>query len=76
VSELPRGTVTFLFTDIEGSTQLVKQLGGRYSEVLAEHQRILRAAFVAHGRREVWTRRPDVASSGASRRPTGSDSLG
>ena len=40
--ELPRGTVTFLFTDIEGSTRLLKQLGGRYSEVLAEHARILR----------------------------------
>ena len=53
--ELPRGTVTFLFTDIEGSTQLLKQLGGSYGEVLAEHQRILRAAFAAHHGREVDT---------------------
>jgi YVTN family beta-propeller protein len=53
VSELPAGTVTFLFTDIEGSTQLVKQLGPRYSEILAEHQRILREAFAAHGGHEV-----------------------
>ena len=55
MSELPRGTVTFLFTDIEGSTQLLKQLGGVYGDVLAEHQRILRAAFAAHHGREVDT---------------------
>jgi YVTN family beta-propeller protein len=55
MSELPSGTVTFLFTDIEGSTALLKQLGGRYGEVLAEHQRILRAAFAAHGGHEVDT---------------------
>ena len=53
--ELPSGTVTFLFTDIEGSTALVKRLGGAYSEVLAEHQRILREAFAAHGGHEVDT---------------------
>ncbi len=53
--ELPSGTVTFLFTDIEGSTALVKQLGGRYSDVLTEHQRILREAFAAHGGHEVDT---------------------
>jgi len=55
VGELPSGTVTFLFSDIEGSTRLVKQLGGRYAGVLAEHQRILRSAFGAHGGREVDT---------------------
>jgi YVTN family beta-propeller protein len=55
MSELPTGTVTFLFTDIEGSTALVKRLGGTYSEVLEEHQRILRAAFAAHGGHEVDT---------------------
>ena len=37
-AELPRGTVTFLFTDIEGSTHLLKQLRERYTEALAEHQ--------------------------------------
>ena len=36
--ELPSCTVTFLFTDIEGSTALVKRLGGAYSEVLTEHR--------------------------------------
>jgi YVTN family beta-propeller protein len=55
-SELPRGTVTFLFTDIEGSTQLVKSLGGdRYHRVLAEHQRILRDTFRESGGREIDT---------------------
>jgi YVTN family beta-propeller protein len=54
--ELPSGTVTFLFTDIEGSTQLLKNLGGeRYDEVLAEHQRLLRAACAEAGGREIDT---------------------
>ena len=55
MAELPSGAVTFLFTDVEGSTQLVKQLRGRYPEVLAEHQRILREAFAKHGGHEVDT---------------------
>ena len=53
--ELPSGTVTFLFTDIEGSTQLLKALGPLYGDALTEHQRVLRAAFAAHGGREVDT---------------------
>jgi YVTN family beta-propeller protein len=55
VVELPSGTVTFLFTDIEGSTRLLKELGPLYGDALAEHQRILRASFAAHGGREVDT---------------------
>ncbi len=55
MAELPSGTVTFLFTDIEGSTQLLKAFGGRYGELLAEQQRILRAAASAHGGHEVDT---------------------
>jgi YVTN family beta-propeller protein len=55
MSDLPSGAITFLFTDIEGSTQLVKQLRDRYGEVLAEHQRLLRGAFEAHGGHEVDT---------------------
>jgi YVTN family beta-propeller protein len=43
--ELPTGTVTFLFTDIEGSTRLLKRLGDRYADALAQHQRLLRAAI-------------------------------
>jgi YVTN family beta-propeller protein len=53
--ELPSGTVTFLFTDIEGSTQLVKRLGPTYAQVLSEHQQVVRAAVAAHGGREVDT---------------------
>jgi class 3 adenylate cyclase/streptogramin lyase len=49
VSELPRGTVTLLFTDIEGSTQLQHRLGERYQAVVEEHRRLLEAAFAEHG---------------------------
>ena len=55
MAEPPTGAVTFLFTDIEGSTRLVKQLRERYSEVLADHQRLLRAACEAHRGYEVDT---------------------
>src|SRR5438270_9010820 len=54
-AELPRGTVTFLFTDIEGSTRLLKQLRDRYGQVLESHQRILRQAFADHAGREIDT---------------------
>ncbi len=53
--ELPSGTVTFLFTDIEGSTQLLKRLGERYGAVLEEHQRIVREAAAERGGREIDT---------------------
>ena len=55
MAEIPTGAVTFLFTDIEGSTRLVKQLRDRYGGVLADHQHLLRAAFAAHGGHEVDT---------------------
>jgi YVTN family beta-propeller protein len=55
MAELPSGTVTFLFTDIEGSTQLVKRLRGAYAQLLFEHQRLLRAAFEEGGGREIDT---------------------
>jgi class 3 adenylate cyclase len=45
VTQLPSGTVTFAFTDIEGSTDLLKQLGERYGQLLAEHRRIVRERF-------------------------------
>ena len=54
-STLPEGTVTFLFTDIEGSTRMLQQLGDAYAVALGEHQALLRAAFAAHGGREVDT---------------------
>ena len=55
MADLPSGTVTFLFTDIEGSTRLLTRLRDRYTEVLAEHQRVLRAAFDEHDGHEVHT---------------------
>ncbi len=52
--DLPTGTVTFLFTDVEGSTRLAKVLGAvRYGEVLDEHRRLLRDAFRDAGGIEV-----------------------
>jgi predicted ATPase/class 3 adenylate cyclase len=55
MAELPAGTVTLLFTDIEGSTKLLQELGDRYADVLAEHRRVLRQAFHDYGGVEVDT---------------------
>jgi predicted ATPase/class 3 adenylate cyclase len=55
VRELPSGTVTLLFTDIEGSTRLLHELRERYADVLAEHRRVLREVFSRHGGVEVDT---------------------
>jgi DNA-binding NarL/FixJ family response regulator/class 3 adenylate cyclase len=55
VSELPTGTVTFLFSDVEGSTVLLRRLRERYTDVLGDHQRLLRSAFAEHGGHEVGT---------------------
>lgn len=55
-SKLPTGTVTFLFTDVEGSTRLMHELGAdRYAAALAEHRRSLRKAFARHRGAEVDT---------------------
>jgi predicted ATPase/class 3 adenylate cyclase len=48
----PSGTVTLVFTDIEGSTGLLQALGDRYPMVLAEHHRLIREAFASHGAME------------------------
>jgi predicted ATPase/class 3 adenylate cyclase len=53
--ELPTGTVTFLFTDIEGSTRLAGALAERWPATLARHREIVRAALEAHGGIEVQT---------------------
>ncbi|HEY3107062.1 MAG TPA: adenylate/guanylate cyclase domain-containing protein [Gaiellaceae bacterium] len=54
--KLPSGTVTFLFTDVEGSTRLLEELGAEgYAAALAEHRRVLREAFTTHGGVEVDT---------------------
>ena len=52
---LPSGAVMFLFTDMEGSTRLVKALRERYARVLAERRDLVRAAIAAHGGHEVDT---------------------
>src|SRR5437763_1615669 len=55
-SDLPTGTVTCLFTDVEGSPKLLHELGAEgYAQALGEHRRILREAFSAHGGVEVDT---------------------
>jgi class 3 adenylate cyclase len=54
--ELPSGTVTFLFTDVEGSTKLLHELGAeRYADAVAAHRRTIREAFGRHGGSEVDT---------------------
>jgi predicted ATPase/class 3 adenylate cyclase len=55
MAELPQGTVTLVFTDIEGSTRLLASLGSRYEAVLATHRRLLREALSSHGGIEVDT---------------------
>jgi predicted ATPase/class 3 adenylate cyclase len=53
--DLPTGTVTFLFTDVEGSTRLLHEHGDAYADLLAEHRRLLREAFGSHEGVEVDT---------------------
>src|SRR5262245_49943088 len=54
-SRLPSGTVTFLFTDIECSTQLLQELGDGYRDVLEDHRRVVRDAVARHKGVEVDT---------------------
>jgi predicted ATPase/class 3 adenylate cyclase len=54
VRDLPDGTVTFLFTDIEGSTRLLRDVGSeQYAVILEDHRRLLRDAFARHDGHEV-----------------------
>jgi class 3 adenylate cyclase len=55
VPELPRGTVTFVFTDIEDSTELLKRLGDEYRDVLTTHRTIVRDAFTTSDGIEIDT---------------------
>ena len=55
MTERPQGTVTFLFTDVEGSTGLVRALGRDYGDVLARHSELIREAVSAHRGHEVDT---------------------
>jgi class 3 adenylate cyclase len=49
MAELPTGTITLLFTDIEGSTRLLQRAGDAYAVLLDEHRRLLDEAFRRHG---------------------------
>jgi class 3 adenylate cyclase len=85
VRELPSGTVTFLFSDVEGSTRLLREHGERYAELLSEHRTVLREAFARHGGVEVDTQgdaffvafarvgRARRRGRGAGRAPRGTD---
>ena len=55
MNTLPSGTVTFLFSDIEGSTRLLEQLGDQYADVLRDHRRILRDELERSAGQEVDT---------------------
>jgi predicted ATPase/class 3 adenylate cyclase len=55
VAELPTGTVTFLFTDIEGSTRLLHELGDGFGELLNQHHRVLREVLARNNGVEVGT---------------------
>jgi class 3 adenylate cyclase len=56
MSAFPSGTVTFLFTDVEGSTRLLHELGVEaYAETLQQHRRVLRECFGRHGGVEMDT---------------------
>ncbi|HEY2311622.1 MAG TPA: adenylate/guanylate cyclase domain-containing protein [Gaiellaceae bacterium] len=56
MSQLPGGTVTFVFTDIEGSTRLLQELGDEdYGRVSGDHRRLVRETFGAHGGTEIDT---------------------
>jgi class 3 adenylate cyclase len=53
VASLPAGTVTFVFTDIEGSTRLLQDLGDEYGQVVDDHRRIMRTLMSEHAGTEI-----------------------
>lgn len=55
MADLPTGTVTFLFTDIEGSTSLLERHGDRYADLLADYRRLVRAVVQEHHGQEIDT---------------------
>ncbi len=60
MQNLPTGTVTFLFTDVEGSTRLLQEHGAAYADLLADHRRTLRDVFGRHEGVEVDTQGDSV----------------
>ena len=55
MAELASGTLTFLFSDIEGSTRLLRRLRDKYAQALSEHRQLMRAAFAKYGGEEMGT---------------------
>src|SRR5690242_15719735 len=55
MGELPTGTITMLFSDVEGSTALLRRLGDGYADALSAHRALLRAAFADYGGQEMGT---------------------
>jgi predicted ATPase/class 3 adenylate cyclase len=83
-TDLPTGIITCLFSDIEGSTQMLRALGPEFADVLARHREVLRTAWAAHGGHEVKTigdgffvvfgdSRSAVAAAIAAQRALGAD---
>jgi class 3 adenylate cyclase len=70
--QLPAGSVTFLYTDVEGSTELLGRLGEQYAEVLAEKRRLIRTIVRQHGGVEVDSRADEFFASF----PEGADPAG
>jgi hypothetical protein len=64
MAELPRGTVTLVFTDIEGSPRLLQTLGDRYRQAFQQHRTILRDAFTSQA--GVGGRHPGTLASSPS----------
>jgi class 3 adenylate cyclase len=55
MGDLPAGTITMLFSDIDGSTALLRRLGDRYADALSAQRALLRAAFADCGGQEMGT---------------------
>jgi len=55
MAQLPTGTITFLFTDIEGSTRLLQELGSGFTKVLERHHKLIRSAVTQHNGVEIKT---------------------
>jgi DNA-binding NarL/FixJ family response regulator/class 3 adenylate cyclase len=68
VTDLPSGIVALLFTDVEGSTRLVQELGSEYSAVMGEHRRLVREAFEPLGGHEIDCRGDEFFIAFASTR--------
>ncbi|MDL2334802.1 MAG: adenylate/guanylate cyclase domain-containing protein [Chloroflexota bacterium] len=68
--DLPSGTVTFVFSDLEGSTRLLKQLGDeQFTQLLATHRALLREVFGRHSGNEIDTQGDAFFYSFARARP-------